>query len=49
MTQFFRLFSEESSVVLKDEKEKLIHPGEYEKFKEESCEELLKEGFYVFK
>lgn len=42
LTQFVGLFSEDSSVIFKNEKEKLIHPGEYGKYREETCKELLR-------
>ena len=42
IAQFTGLFSEDSSVIFKDEKKKLIHPGEYGKYREESCKSLLR-------
>ena len=42
LAQFVSLFSEDSSAIFKDEKEKLIHPGEYGKYREETCKELLR-------
>lgn len=42
IAQFAGLFSEDSSAIFKDEKEKLIHPGEYGKYREESCKSLLR-------
>ena len=42
IAQFVGLFSEDSSAIFKDEKEKLIHPGEYGKYREESCKSLLR-------
>lgn len=35
-------FSDDSSVIYKDEKEKLIHPGEFGKYREESCKQILR-------
>lgn len=40
--QFVGHFSDDSSVIYKDEKNKLIHPGEYGKYREESCKQLLR-------
>ncbi len=40
--QFVGLYSEDSTAIFKDEKNKLIHPGEYGKYREESCKELLR-------
>lgn len=40
--QFVGLFSDDSSVIYKDEKNKLIHPGEYGKYREESCKQLIR-------
>lgn len=42
ITQFVGLYSEDSTAIFKDEKNKLIHPGEYGKYREESCKELLR-------
>ena len=42
IAQFAGLFSEDSSAIFKDEKEKLIHPGEYGRYREESCKSLLR-------
>lgn len=40
--QFVGLFSEDSTLIFKSEKGKLIHPGEYGRYREESCKELLR-------
>lgn len=40
--QFVGHISEDSSVIFKDEKNKLVHPGEYGKYKEESCKQILR-------
>lgn len=40
--QFVGHFSDDSSVIYKDEKDKLIHPGEYGKYREESCKQLIR-------
>lgn len=42
VTRFVGLYSEDSTVIFKDEKNKLIHPGEFGKYREESCKELLR-------
>lgn len=42
ITQFVGLYSEDSTAIFKDEKNKLIHPGEYGKYREEVCKELLR-------
>ena len=42
ISQFVGLYSEDSTAIFKDEKNKLIHPGEYGKYREESCKELLR-------
>lgn len=42
ISQFVGLYSEDSSAIFKDEKNKLIHPGEYGKYREESCKILLR-------
>lgn len=42
ITQFVGLYSEDSTAIFKDEKNKLIHPGEYGRYREESCKELLR-------
>lgn len=40
--QFVGHFSDDSSIIYKNEKSKLIHPGEYGKYKEESCKQILR-------
>ena len=40
--QFVGHFSDDSSAIYKDEKNKLIHPGEYGKYREESCKQLIR-------
>ena len=40
--QFVGLFSEDSSIIYRNEKNKLIHPGEYGKYREEACKNLLR-------
>lgn len=40
--QFVGHYSDDSSVIYKDEKDKLIHPGEYGKYREESCKQLIR-------
>ena len=40
--QFVGHFSDDSSVIFKNEKDKLIHPGEYGKYREESCKQILR-------
>ncbi len=42
ITQFVGLYSEDSTAIFKDEQNKLIHPGEYGKYREESCKQLLR-------
>ena len=42
ITQFVGLYSEDSTAIFKDEQDKLIHPGEYGKYREESCKQLLR-------
>lgn len=42
ISQFVGIFSEDSSIIFKDEKNKLIHPGEYGKYREEECKVLLR-------
>lgn len=42
ITQFVGIYSEDSTAIFKDEKNKLIHPGEYGRYREESCKELLR-------
>ena len=42
IAQFAGLFAEDSSAIFKDEKEKLIHPGEYGRYREEPCKGLLR-------
>lgn len=42
ISQFVGIYSEDSTAIFKDEKNKLIHPGEYGKYREESCKELLR-------
>ena len=39
---FVGTFSEDSTHIYKNEKEKLIHPGEYGRYREESCKSLLR-------
>jgi hypothetical protein len=40
--QFVGVFSEDSSVIFKDDKEKLIHPGEYGRYREDACKNILR-------
>lgn len=40
--QFVALFSEDSSVIYRNEKNKLIHPGEYGRYREDACKNLLR-------
>ncbi len=40
--QFVGLFSEDSSVIYRNEKNKLIHPGEYGRYREDACKNLLR-------
>ncbi len=42
LQQFVGIFSEDSSVIFKDEKNKLIHPGEYGRYREDACKQLLR-------
>lgn len=42
IAQFVGLYSEDSTTIFRDEKSRLIHPGEYGKYREESCKELLR-------
>ena len=42
ITQFVGIYSEDSTTIFKDEKNKLIHPAEYGRYREESCKELLR-------
>ena len=42
IAQFVGLYSEDSTSIFRDEKSRLIHPGEYGKYREESCKELLR-------
>ena len=40
--QFVGVFSEDSNVIFKDEKNVLIHPGEYGRYREDACKNLLR-------
>lgn len=42
IAQFVGLYSEDSTAIFKDERDRLIHPGEYGRYREESCKELLR-------
>jgi len=42
IAQFVGVYSEDGTAIFKDEKNKLIHPGEYGKYREESCKEVLR-------
>ena len=42
ISTFVGYFSEDSSKIFKDDKKILIHPGEYGKYKEEACKDLLR-------
>lgn len=42
MQQFVGVFSEDGSIIFKDDKEKLIHPGEYGRYREDACKNLLR-------
>lgn len=40
--QFVGAFSEDSSSIFKDERNKLIHPGEYGRYREEACKSVFR-------
>ena len=42
ISQFVGMFSEDSNSIFKDEKNKLIHPGEYGRYRENTSKELLR-------
>lgn len=41
ISQFVGAFSEDSDSIFKDERNKLIHPGEYGRYREEACKSIL--------
>ena len=42
ISQFVGMFSEDSNSIFKDEKNKLIHPGEYGRYRENTSKQLLR-------
>lgn len=40
--QFVGAFSEDSNTIFKDDRNKLIHPGEYGRYREEACKNVLR-------
>lgn len=40
--QFVGTFSEDSDAIFKDDRNKLIHPGEYGRYREEACKNILR-------
>ena len=39
---FVKIFSNDSNIIFKNDNKKLIHPGEYGKYRERACKEVLK-------
>ena len=40
--QFVGAFSEDSNAIFKDDRNKLVHPGEYGRYREEACKNVLR-------
>ena len=42
LTEFVGTFSDDSNIIFKNQEEKLIHPGEYGRYREDACKNVLR-------
>ena len=42
LTEFVGIFSDDSNTIFKNQEKKLIHPGEYGRYREDACKNVLR-------